>query len=57
MSVLRVISSMAAALTALSGVLIGYPGDIVPQYVLLGVVAASAFMSALAANLAVDEPE
>ena len=56
MSVLRVISSMAAALTALSGVLIGYPGDIVPQYVLLGVVAASAFMSALAANLAVDEP-
>ena len=56
MSVLRVISSMAAALTALSGVLIGYPGDIVPQYVLLGVISASAVMSALAANLSVSEP-
>ena len=57
MSVLRVISSTAAALAAVQGALLAYPGDIVPQYVLLGVISASAVMSALAANLSVSEPE
>ena len=56
MSVLRVISSVAAALTALSLFLLGLPGDSMPIEVVYGVGAASVFMSALAANLAVDEP-
>lgn len=54
MSIIRIISSVAAALTALSLFLLGLPGDSVPQYVLLGVIGASAFMSALAANLSID---
>ena len=57
MSVLRVISSTAAALAAVQGALLAYPGDIVPQYVLLGVNLAFIFLSVLAANLSVGEPE
>lgn len=56
MSVLRVISSMAAALTALSLFLLGLPGDSMPIEVVYGVGAASVFMSALAANLSGGEP-
>ena len=55
MSILRFISATAAALTALSGVLVAWPGDIVPQYVLLGIVSASTFLSVLAANLSASE--
>lgn len=56
MSVLRVISSMAAALTALSLFLLGLPGDSMPIEIVYGVGAASVFMSALAANLSGVDP-
>ena len=55
-SVLRVISRVAGALTALSLFLLGLPGDRVPIELVYGVGAASVFMSALAGNLSVSEP-
>lgn len=57
MSVLRVISSVAAALTALSLFMLGLPGDSMPIELVYGAGAASVFMSTLAANLSSDEPE
>ena len=57
MSILRIISSVAASLTALSLFLLGLPGDSMPIEIVYGAGAASVFMSALAANLSVGEPE
>ena len=56
MSILRIISSVSAALTALSLFLLGLPGDSVPIEIVYGAGAASVFFSALAANLSVSEP-
>ena len=56
MSIVRIISSVAAALTALSLFLLGLPGDSMPIELVYGVGAASVFMSALAGNLSTGEP-
>ena len=55
-NIVRIISSMAAALAALSLFLLGLPGDSMPIEVVYGAGVASVFMSALAANLSVSEP-
>lgn len=49
---MRYLMALAAGLAALNSFLIGWPGDLVPQGVLLAVGAANAFVAAAAAYLA-----
>lgn len=53
---IRIISSTAAALAALSLFLLGLPGDSMPIEIVYGCGAVSAFASALAASLSKPEP-
>ena len=48
---IRILAALAAGLTALTGVLIAYPGDAVSQEWLLASIAASAVMNAVVWSL------
>jgi len=51
------LSTLSAALVALNSFLLAYPGNLVPQAVLLCVGAASIFISALVAFANRDRPQ
>ena len=54
--ILRILVAVSAGLAAVTAVVIGYPGDLIPQYVILGLLVANAFVSAVAASLAMQPP-
>ena len=53
---IRYLFALTAGLAALNAFLLGMPGDMVPQEVLLGLGAASAFLGAVGAFLSAPQP-